>query len=160
MFNTDYICLECSKKEKTGKDYKKAVDADIKQIKQGNYNLRYTGSSQMSTSYFIRKAVDLDEVKNVYYSNKGNTIGQKFMVKKVIELSQQDFEEFTNDLLDDYSFIKENNNLMYVDKENVRHCLLVKQRIIKMDILLIAKGTIMLGILHIVLTGMRCLNDQ
>lgn len=40
MFNEDCICLECSEKEKTDKDYKKAVDADIEQIKQGNYNFK------------------------------------------------------------------------------------------------------------------------
>ncbi|MBT3273401.1 MAG: gamma-glutamylcyclotransferase [Spirochaetales bacterium] len=40
MFNEDCICLECSDKEKTDKDYKKAVDADNEQIKQGNYNFK------------------------------------------------------------------------------------------------------------------------
>lgn len=40
MFNTDCICLECSDKEKADKDYKKAVEADTKQIKQGNYNFK------------------------------------------------------------------------------------------------------------------------
>lgn len=28
MFNTDCICIDCSKKEKTDKDYDKAVEAD------------------------------------------------------------------------------------------------------------------------------------
>ena len=37
-FSEECICMECSDKEKQDKDYKKAVDADIEQIKQGNYN--------------------------------------------------------------------------------------------------------------------------
>jgi hypothetical protein len=40
MFNTDCICLECSKKERLGKDYDKAVKADHEQIKRGNYNYK------------------------------------------------------------------------------------------------------------------------
>lgn len=40
MFNTDCICLECSYVEKKDKDYKKAVEADIEEIKKGNYNFK------------------------------------------------------------------------------------------------------------------------
>ncbi len=40
MFNTDCICIECSDKEKLDKDYKKAVEADHKEIRQGNYNFK------------------------------------------------------------------------------------------------------------------------
>lgn len=40
MFNTECICLECSKKEKLDKDYDEAVKADHEQIKKGNYNYK------------------------------------------------------------------------------------------------------------------------
>ncbi len=40
MFNTDCICMECSKKEKQDKDYEKAVQADHEEIKKGNYNYK------------------------------------------------------------------------------------------------------------------------
>lgn len=37
-FNTDCICLECSKKEKDKPGYDEAVDVEIKEVKKGNYN--------------------------------------------------------------------------------------------------------------------------
>jgi hypothetical protein len=40
MFNTECICIECSKKEKNDKDYEKAVKADHEEIKKGNYNYK------------------------------------------------------------------------------------------------------------------------
>jgi hypothetical protein len=40
MFNTDCICMDCCKKEKKDKDYKKALKADHEQIKKGNYNYK------------------------------------------------------------------------------------------------------------------------
>lgn len=39
-FTEECICIECADKEKTDKNYKKAVEADIEQIKQGNYNFK------------------------------------------------------------------------------------------------------------------------
>ena len=38
MFNEDYLCLSCIEKEKQHPDYEKAVQADIDEIKKGNYN--------------------------------------------------------------------------------------------------------------------------
>ena len=38
MFNQDCICLDCKEKEKQDRDYEKAVQADIDEIKKGNYN--------------------------------------------------------------------------------------------------------------------------
>ncbi len=40
MFNTDCICLDCAAKEKLDPDYKKALEADHEQIRQGNYNFK------------------------------------------------------------------------------------------------------------------------
>ena len=37
-FSQEVICMGCKDKEKQDPDYKRAVDADIEQIKQGNYN--------------------------------------------------------------------------------------------------------------------------
>ena len=39
-FSTACICIECSEAEKKDKDYRKAVDADIAEIRKGNYNYR------------------------------------------------------------------------------------------------------------------------
>ena len=43
MFNTDVICMECKKKEEQRPDYRKAVDAENKAIKQGNSNFKGIG---------------------------------------------------------------------------------------------------------------------
>jgi RecJ-like exonuclease len=50
MFNTECICLECTKKEKQDKDYDKAVKADHEEINKGNYN--YEGIR--NKKYFYR----------------------------------------------------------------------------------------------------------
>ena len=39
-FNTDCICMECSRKEMDDPEYKAAVEAEIAEIKRGNYNFR------------------------------------------------------------------------------------------------------------------------
>ena len=39
-FTEQCICIPCSEKEKVDPDYKKAVDADIAEIRKGNYNYK------------------------------------------------------------------------------------------------------------------------
>lgn len=43
MYNEDVICMSCKENEKKKDDYKKAVDADIAEIKKGNYNFKGIG---------------------------------------------------------------------------------------------------------------------
>lgn len=43
MFNEQVICMSCKENEKKRDDYKKAVDADIAEIKKGNYNFKGIG---------------------------------------------------------------------------------------------------------------------
>lgn len=43
MFNEDCICMACAMKERKRPDYKKAVEADHEQIRQGNYNFEGIG---------------------------------------------------------------------------------------------------------------------
>ena len=43
MYNEDCICMECKKKEMQRADYRRAVQADHEQIKQGNYNFKGIG---------------------------------------------------------------------------------------------------------------------
>lgn len=40
MFNEDCICMECKDKEQKDPDYQKAVEADVQEIKRGNYNYK------------------------------------------------------------------------------------------------------------------------
>ncbi len=43
MFNEDCICLQCKKEETKRPDYKSAVEADMAEIKKGNYNFPGVG---------------------------------------------------------------------------------------------------------------------
>lgn len=38
MLNTDCLCLACEKKEQAHPKYKEATDAELKAVRQGNYN--------------------------------------------------------------------------------------------------------------------------
>jgi len=39
-FSEQCICILCSEKEKSDPEYKRAVDADIAEIRKGNYNYK------------------------------------------------------------------------------------------------------------------------
>lgn len=52
----------------------------------------------------------------------------RFAIEKTIELEKEEFERFANDLFTDQDFIKDNAQLMYTDKNGVKHCILVKAR--------------------------------
>lgn len=43
MFNEQIICMECKGEEKRHPDYDKAVEADIAEIKKGNFNFKGIG---------------------------------------------------------------------------------------------------------------------
>lgn len=47
------------------------------------------------------------------------------VVEKTIELGQKEYAHFCHHLLDDYDFLSENRESMYVDTEGASHCLLV-----------------------------------
>lgn len=40
MFNEDCICMDCKDKEMQDNDYKKAADAELQEVKKGNYNFK------------------------------------------------------------------------------------------------------------------------
>jgi len=48
MFNEDIICMSCKKEEKNNPQYKQAVDADVAEIKKGNYNFSGIGYTNKS----------------------------------------------------------------------------------------------------------------
>lgn len=59
------------------------------------------------------------------FMRKDNKVSaSEFVVEKIVELPQKEYEFFTTNLMNDYSFIKENKELMYL-KQNIWHCLLV-----------------------------------
>ena len=46
-------------------------------------------------------------------------------VEKIIRLTEQDFNYFSKNMLNDYKFINDHQQLMYEDKNGIQHCLLV-----------------------------------
>lgn len=40
MLNDDCLCMECKKKETYDKDYQKAVEAELDEIRKGNFNYK------------------------------------------------------------------------------------------------------------------------
>lgn len=47
------------------------------------------------------------------------------VIEKIIELTSQQYDAFSKNMLDDYDFIRNNIDLMYCDREGIYHCLLV-----------------------------------
>lgn len=39
-FDVSCLCLECAQKERQDKDYDKAVQAELEEIRKGNYNYK------------------------------------------------------------------------------------------------------------------------
>ncbi len=46
MYNEDCICIKCKEEERKRSDYRKAVDADNEQIRNGNYNFKGIGYTE------------------------------------------------------------------------------------------------------------------
>ena len=46
MFNTENICLNCKDKEEKHPKFREAVDAELKQMKRGNYNYAGIGKPE------------------------------------------------------------------------------------------------------------------
>lgn len=43
MFNEDCICMECKEKEIKDKDYEKARDKEMEEVRKGNFNYKGIG---------------------------------------------------------------------------------------------------------------------
>lgn len=43
MFNEDCICMECKDRETKDKDYERARDREIEEVRKGNYNFKGIG---------------------------------------------------------------------------------------------------------------------
>ena len=84
----------------------------------------------MNKAKFVRKALITELIPN-----------DTFVIEKVINLTEREFKVFSNRLLDDYQFIKENIDLMYVDRDNVWHVIMVTTESIDYGILINSNGS-------------------
>ena len=106
-------------------------------ILTGESNSIGNSENKSGNTIFIKKTSKISEVKE-YAKSLSNK--NKFIIEKEIELSTDEFLYFSNNLLDDYSFIKENIELMHVDKKRIWHCLLVCESGSRNGILVQAEG--------------------
>lgn len=60
----------------------------------------------------------------VFMRKENRVAASEFVVEKIVELPQKEYEFFTANLMNDYSFIRENKESMY-QKQDIWHCLLV-----------------------------------
>ena len=72
---------------------------------------------------FMRKPARIEELISWDKEAKRRT---PYVIEKTIELEKADFDRFSSDLFADQDFIKENIDRMYVDKNGVWHCILIK----------------------------------
>lgn len=74
-------------------------------------------------AHFVRKASTIDDLKG-YEMERGS----KFVIEEVVELESDEFNAFSKNLLDDHDFIAKRVDKMFIDADNVWHCLLVKAK--------------------------------
>lgn len=64
----------------------------------------------------------------------------EFKVVKVVDIPLKQFEKFINHTLDDYDFIEENKDLMFIDENNVWHCIFLTAKALDYGILIQSEG--------------------
>ena len=74
-------------------------------------------------AWFTRKAIDIDELKRRTGLEHEKS---HFVIEKVVELDEKEFDDFADDLLEERDFIKDNIELMYMDPNKIWHCILVR----------------------------------
>jgi len=65
---------------------------------------------------------------------------QQCQIDRIIELSREEYLEFSRNLLYDYEFIWDNKDEMYIDKEGIAHCMLVLGKDITDGLLIESEG--------------------
>lgn len=54
-FNTDQICMACKQDEKEAPNYRKADDAEVAQVRQGNYNYEGIGLAPEDIAFLVQR---------------------------------------------------------------------------------------------------------
>lgn len=85
--------------------------------------LKVESDGQGAKAIFVRKAASQKDLKEAV--REGGK-PESFVIEKQVELDAAGYKAFSENLLSDYDFIKENVALMHKDKTGIFHCLLVK----------------------------------
>jgi len=87
-------------------------------------------------AHFFRKACTIEELKDIIGRDKGS----EYTIEETVELEQAEYERFTKNLLDDFDFIAQRKDKMWMDGNKVWHCLLVKAKGAEEGILVESEG--------------------
>lgn len=79
-------------------------------------------------------------MRAVFWRKEPEVRADEFCVEKVIVLPAEKYEAFTQNLLHDYDFIRENVDLMY-ERDGVWHCLLVTGEGVEDGVLVESEGS-------------------
>ncbi|MEL7568939.1 MAG: DUF6329 domain-containing protein [Eubacteriaceae bacterium] len=90
----------------------------------------------MALVNFVRKAVNIHELKE---AAKKPGISQ-YSSETIIELSEEEYNYFADNLLEDFDFISKHKEKMYTDINNVWHCILIKAKGAENGILIESEG--------------------
>lgn len=113
-------CLLVRGKEETGAVI---VQSDDRNMAEYYCYIPYAADIEKHFRHGIREEF---QYTDAIFSRKDNEINaQHCKIEKIIELNHDDFNRFAKHLMSEYEFLKENKELMYVDQEEIRHCLLV-----------------------------------
>ncbi|GAB6157869.1 hypothetical protein JCM39194_10690 [Desulfotomaculum varum] len=83
----------------------------------------------MKQAHFFRKIPTLEELKeHTLAEEQAGGRGKAYWIFKTIELSEQEFKEFSEALLSDRDFIAETTDQAIVTTDDVWYCLLVKPK--------------------------------
>lgn len=85
---------------------------------------------------FCQNPFNLQDVKESY----GEKYACEFQIEKVIELPKSLFHIFNKELYEDYRFLYDFRDAMYVDSVGIRHCLLITTVEMQEGILVAAEG--------------------
>lgn len=86
--------------------------------------------------HFARKFGTIEDLKEIV----GRDMGYEFIIEETVELEPAEYEDFTKNLLGDYEFIARHKGKMWVDGNEVWHCLLVKAKGAKEGVLVESEG--------------------
>jgi len=78
-------------------------------------------------------------MKALFMRKESEIEAQEAVVEKVIVLPKEEYIHFTENLMDDYDFLKENANVMY-EENDVWHCLLVTGEGVSEGVLVESEG--------------------
>lgn len=90
-----------------------------------------------STAFFVKLSFRLEDLQRLHLANHR----KPYVVEKIVDLEEIDYENFITDLCVDRWFIEENAAACRIDEDGVWHCILVRQQGNEGGVLVMSEGT-------------------